>query len=96
MPSASRTRVYIGSFMAREDRGIRIFDWDARSGALEPLGVERSGVENPLSLETGRAGRTLYAADCLDAWQGGGAVSAWSIDPATGALGWLAARPRAE
>ncbi len=79
------TFAYVGSFFAGEDRGIRVFRLD-ENGALAACGACASQIDNPLYLCTDPRGRVLYAADCLDDWQQGGAISAFAIDAATGVL----------
>jgi len=87
MPDA---RVYIASFLfgadTAADEGVRTYDLDASSGALELAGQTGAGSEALLSIAADPAGRFLYAAGCRSSWQDGGALLAYAIDPESGAL----------
>jgi 6-phosphogluconolactonase len=79
--------VYIGTFTGAESKGIYLSRLDPATGALTPpvLAVETA---NPGFLEVDGSNRRLFAVNQIDdyAGQSAGAVSAYSIDPATGRL----------
>jgi 6-phosphogluconolactonase len=96
----SGTIVYIGTYTHRAARlpyaseGIYVFRMDHASGALTPVGVT-TGVANPSFLAIDPQQRYLYAVNELMEFsaQPGGAVSAFAIDPTTGALRYLNQQP---
>ena len=79
--------VYAASFdPAGDGEGIYGFRWLPHRRKLEPLGVVAAGVANPLCLVVSPCQEYLYVGDCTSDWRSGGAVFAYRIDPATGAL----------
>jgi 6-phosphogluconolactonase len=70
--------------------GIYVFRFDSASGKLEPLGLA-AAAENPTFLNFSPDGRFLYAANELYRFddQASGAVSAFSVDRASGKLAFL-------
>jgi 6-phosphogluconolactonase len=97
------TLVYVGTYTnweglepphrtppgARSD-GIYVFRLDSASGKLEPLGLA-AAAENPTFLNFSPDGRFLYAANEIYRFHGepSGAVSAFSVDKASGKLAFL-------
>jgi 6-phosphogluconolactonase len=71
-------------------KGIHAFRFDAGTGALEPAGVSE-GVRNSSYLAFDPARKFLYCVNEFKEYQGkaSGAVSAFRIDPETGALAFL-------
>ena len=80
--------LYVGTYTENtKSEGIYLLRMDPRSGALRQVAAVSAGP-NPSFLTigpTGPTGRTLYAANELEQ-TGGGAVSAFGINRATGAL----------
>ncbi len=90
--AAKECRVYIGTYTGSGSRGIyrlRLRD----DGGLEIVGVAEDDA-NPAFLALHPSGRYLYAVNEVGNWQGrpGGAVAAWAVDPASGALTLLGRR----
>lgn len=83
----SGTLVYIGTYTRAGSQGIYGFRFDERTGALRPLGLS-AATSNPSFLVVHSNGRWLYAANEDESFKGekSGAVSAFSIDRATGRL----------
>jgi 6-phosphogluconolactonase len=86
--------VYVGTYTAKGSEGIYVYRLDPSSGALTLASVA-AGVENPSFLAVDPRGRCLYAVNEVGtfAGQAGGAVSAFSIAPRTGALTLLNQQP---
>jgi 6-phosphogluconolactonase len=92
----SQTRAYVGTYtqslghVAGKAVGIYIYDLDQSSGALRQIGVAPD-VVNPSFLTVDRGGKHLYAVNELkdETGRSGGGVSAFRIDPASGALTFL-------
>ncbi len=86
--------VYVGTYTDGASRGIYRFTFDPATGAAsEPvLAVE---TKNPSFLAVHPSGRFLYAVGEISSFQGAktGAVSAFAIDPKTGALTLLNQQP---
>jgi 6-phosphogluconolactonase len=91
---------YIGTYtrsmphvQARAE-GIYLYRFDATSGALEQVGVARN-VDNPSYLTIRPDQTYLYAANEVGDFggQSSGAVSAFSIDPQSGALTFINQQP---
>ena len=85
----SRIFVYVGTYTHRGSEGIAIYTFDAATGALQPAGSAPSA--NPSFLALDPQQRYLYAVNEL--WQPGGSVSAFAVDPETGALTLLNSQP---
>jgi 6-phosphogluconolactonase len=97
---ASPILVYVGTYTQRyghvdgKGEGIYIFSYDAADGSLSPVGVA-SGITDPAFLALSPNQRFLYCVNEtfeLDGRPGGG-VSAFAIDPSTGALSLLNRQP---
>lgn len=95
--------VYVGTYTNWEDlepphhtppgarsEGIYVFRFDSATGRLEPLGLA-AATDNPTFLNFSPDGRFLYAANELYHFddQASGAVSAFSVDRASGKLAFL-------
>ena len=83
-------RVYVGTYTRRGSKGIYVYHLDLSTGALEQIGTALK-VENPSFLAIAPNRRSLYAVNEAGWFPGtkSGGVSAFSIDPATGALSLL-------
>ena len=82
--------VYVGTYTGAKSKGIYLFRMDPATGALTPAGLAGE-VTNPSFLAVGPGGKFLYAVGEIDNFGGkkSGAVSAFSIDPASGKLALL-------
>jgi 6-phosphogluconolactonase len=76
--------MYAGAYTAGTSKGIYAWRFDSRSGALEPLGLMAEAPQ-PAHVWIAPNGRTLYAVN----WETQGGVSAFRIDPHSGALTFL-------
>ena len=83
-----------GAVLEGKGKGIYAYRLDPSSGALEPCGLT-TGVPNPSFLALDPSHRFLYAVNELKSFAGApsGAVSAFSIDTESGALGFLNSKP---
>jgi 6-phosphogluconolactonase len=83
-----------GKVFQGRGRGIHIFGVDAEAGTLTEIAAV-AGARNPSYLAFDPTRRFLYAVNELKEFDGrfGGAVSAFTIDDATGALTWLNSMP---
>jgi 6-phosphogluconolactonase len=96
------TLVYVGTYTAAPSKGKGIYLFRLQTENLEvsqnitlvPLGVAAESA-NPSFLELDLKRRLLFAVNELDSFEGkpGGAVSAFSIDAATGKLTLINQRP---
>jgi 6-phosphogluconolactonase len=79
--------VYIGTYTAAKSKGIYIFRMDPTTGDLTAVGVSPE-VANPSFVTIHPNRHYLYAVNEISDYEGkkSGAVSAFSIDPATGML----------
>jgi 6-phosphogluconolactonase len=87
-PALSAQIVYIGSYTNVPDsKGINAYRFDPASGKLSTLGL-MAETSSPSFLAIAPNGKVLYAVNETDTFDGkpGGAVSAFSIDRATGKL----------
>lgn len=84
-------RVYIASFNDCKSDGILLYHMNPEKGALTLIRSFGQGVHNPLYIDTDSEQRFLFAADVVQEFSGkpGGAVSAYAIDQASGALTFL-------
>jgi 6-phosphogluconolactonase len=82
--SAEPVLLYAGSYTDGSSKGVYAFKFDTSTGALEPLGLAVATPE-PAHLWIAPNGKTLYAVN----WQTPGGVSAFRIDPGSGALTFL-------
>jgi len=102
---AAETLVYVGTYtepirfgtgkvLQGKGEGIYVFRLDQDSGALEPIG-RTTGVANPSYLAFDATQRLLYAVNELKSYQDrpSGTVSAFAVDPTTGALTFLNRQP---
>jgi 6-phosphogluconolactonase len=81
---------YVGTYTRGKSKGIYAFRLDSGSGKLTPLGLAGE-VANPSFLALHQNGKYLYAASELYTFEGqkSGAVTAFSIDRASGKLAML-------
>jgi 6-phosphogluconolactonase len=79
--------VYVGTYTTGRSEGIYVCRLDLSSGELKQIGVAK-GVANPSFLTLDAKGRFLYAVNEVKEFEGKavGAVSAFSIERATGGL----------
>ena len=79
-----------GQVLQGKGEGIHIFRLDPESGALTPVDIAK-GVVNPSYLTFGPTQRFLYAVNELKTFEDkpSGTVSAFAVDPRTGALTFL-------
>lgn len=82
-----QTLAYIGTYTGPKSQGIYAFRVDPRSGAASPLGCVAQAV-HPSFLALHPSGKFLYAVSEVSRFADsqGGAVAAFAVDPATGAL----------
>lgn len=88
------TLVHVGSYTERTGRdGVHLLRGDPATGTVRQVGSAAAGPE-PSFLARHPGGRFLYAANELTEWEGRptGAVSAFAVDGATGALTLLGRR----
>jgi 6-phosphogluconolactonase len=82
----SKAWVFVGTYSPADQEGIRVFEMDLATGALTAKGGAK-GVANPSFLAVHPNGRFLYAVgEAALPGKKGGAVAAFALDPATGAL----------
>jgi 6-phosphogluconolactonase len=94
------TLVYVGTYTSEKSKGIYLFKLKTRNLAvsqnqtLVPLGLAAQ-IASPSFLEIDRDRRLLFAVNETSEFDGqrSGAVSAFSIDPATGKLKLINQRP---
>lgn len=93
--AAEMMRIYVGTYTGAGSRGIYALDLDLSSGKWVSGPVLAAASENPSFLALHPSGRFLYAVNELQTFRGGatGAVSAFSIDAATGRLTLLNQQP---
>jgi 6-phosphogluconolactonase len=93
LPNAQKTAgqyfVYVGSYTAATSKGIYAFKFNSADGTLTSLGLVAE-TPNPAHVWASPNGKNLYAVN----WQGsdtvkGDTVSAYAINPKTGALTFL-------
>src|SRR5215210_404668 len=79
--------VYVGTYTSGKSVGIYLYRLDLGDGSLKHAGTTE-GVANPSYLTIDRARRRLFAVNEVEEFEGapGGAVSAFEIDPKSGAL----------
>ena len=94
--AARKLTVYVGTYTNGSSEGIYTCALELTSGELSLVGTTK-GVVNPSFLAIDQKGQRLYAVNETDEFQGAksGAVSAFSIDPQTGALAFLNQQPSA-
>ena len=87
MPRAAKAAqfiMYVGAYTAGTSKGIYAWTFDSRDGSLGPLGL-MAETPQPAHLWIAPNGKTLYTVN----WETKGGVSAYRIDPHTGALTFL-------
>lgn len=91
---AGEVRVYVGTYTAGESRGIYRLRLDLATGRLTPEG-EPTEAKDPSFLVMSPDGTRLFAVNETGQSRSDapGAVSAFSVDPATGALTFLNEQP---
>jgi 6-phosphogluconolactonase len=82
--------VYVGTYTQKKSKGIYALRMDAETGKLTPVGLVAE-TENPSYLAIHPNGKYLYATNEVGNFQGtkSGAISAFSIDAASGKLTFL-------
>jgi 6-phosphogluconolactonase len=90
MTQPEKTFVYVGTYTSRGAEGIYVYRYDSSTGTLSPLSVT-TGIVNPTFLALHPDSTYLYAVNEVGELDGepGGALSAYQIDPAAGALTFL-------
>ena len=85
--TAGKDLVYIGTYTDHGSKGIYVYRFDAATGQVTSLGLAAESPQ-PSFLTVDPTGHFLYAVNELDTYKGQhtGAVSAFSIDAATGKL----------
>jgi 6-phosphogluconolactonase len=88
--SPKKVRVYVGTYTSGASKGIYRLELDLKTGALKPVG-EPTETVNPSFLAFHPSGRFLYAVNETGDAPGdaSGGLSAFAIDPASGALTFL-------
>jgi 6-phosphogluconolactonase len=89
-PEVAKYRVYVGTYTNSTSRGIYLLELDAASGALTSKGLAGESV-NPSFLAVHPSRKFLYAVGEVGEFNGEktGAVSAFTIDTASGSLSLL-------
>jgi 6-phosphogluconolactonase len=79
--------VYVGTYTGRESKGIYRFEFDPANGKLTDRQLV-AVTENPSFLAIAPSRRFLYAVNEVERFKGkhAGAISAYALDPQTGAL----------
>ncbi len=79
--------VYIGTYTQKDSKGIYCYRLQTGSGQVTPIRLAAE-TSNPSFLAVDSSGRFLYAANEISNYQGqrSGSVSAFAIDPKSGAL----------
>jgi 6-phosphogluconolactonase len=81
---AAKYIMYVGSYTAGTSKGIYAWRFDSNTGKLDSLGLVAE-TPQPAHIWIAPNGKTLYAVN----WETQGGVSAFRIDPKTGALTFL-------
>jgi len=76
--------MYVGSYTQGTSKGIYAWKFDSKDGSLSSLGL-MAETPQPAHLWIAPGHKTLYAVN----WETAGGVSAYHIDPRTGALSFL-------
>jgi len=86
--------VYVGTSTGGKSEGIYRFRFDAETGAASDVALAAEAA-NPSFVALHPGGRLLYAVNAVSDFQGqrSGAVSAYALDPETGALTLLNQQP---
>lgn len=95
---AGQTLAFVGSlnrdapyFQGARGVGLAVLSFDETTGELVPLN-EIGGIDNPTYLSVDAVNGTLYATSEVFGWNEG-TVSAYRIDPVTGALTYINKQP---
>src|SRR5579863_4366211 len=82
--------MYVGTYTEGTSKGVYAYRFDNKTGKAAPLGLMAESAD-PTFLALHPSGKYLYAVNELNTFQGkrAGAVTAWSIDHATGKLTML-------
>jgi 6-phosphogluconolactonase len=85
--AVSAQLMYVGTYTGGDTRGIYAYRFDPRTGKLAPLGL-MAETPNPTFLALHPSGKYLYAVNEINDFEGkkAGALSAFSVDRATGKL----------
>ncbi len=85
--SSANYFLYVGTYTAKESKGIYAYRFDAKSGELTPMGLAAE-TKNPSFIAIDPTNRFLYAVNEVPDYNGArsGAVSAFSINRRTGKL----------
>jgi 6-phosphogluconolactonase len=85
--NADKLRVYFGTYTGARSKGIYLGELDLKSGQLTVTGLAAT-TTSPSFLALHPSGKFLYAVNEIDRFAGqrGGSVSAFAVDPASGAL----------
>ena len=81
---AAKYFMYVGAYTAGTSKGIYAWTFDSKDGKLAPLGL-MAETPQPAHVWIAPNGKTLYTVN----WETAGGVSAYHIDPHTGALTFL-------
>lgn len=89
-PAGAKYLLYVGTYTKGDSKGIYAYRFDAKSGDLTSLGLAAE-TENPSFLAVEPTHHFLYAVNELTQYKGAasGAVTAFSMDPASGKLSKL-------
>src|SRR5688572_12962787 len=95
-PGANTMRVYVGTYTRGDSKGIYLYDFDGKTGALKQVGVAAE-TANPSFLALTPDHKYLYAVGEVGEFEGKktGMVSAFAVDPASGKLALLNRQPTA-
>jgi 6-phosphogluconolactonase len=82
--------MYVGTYTEGTSKGVYAYRFDNKTGKMAPMGLEAESAD-PTFLALHPNGKFLYGVNELNTFQGkkAGAVTAWSIDHATGKLTML-------
>jgi 6-phosphogluconolactonase len=85
--TAGETLAYIGTYTRGKSEGIYVYRLDTTSGALSHVSTAK-GIQNPSFLDIHPSQRYLYSVCEVEEFNGkrSGAVTAFSIEPSSGAL----------
>ncbi len=85
--SSGKQWIYVGTYTGKDSKGIYRLELDPATGKLTNLGLAGETI-NPSFLAIAPDRRHLYAVSEVGSFQGtkGGAISAFAIDPKSGAL----------
>ncbi|MBM3189875.1 MAG: lactonase family protein [Chloroflexi bacterium] len=86
-PKSKGYYVFVGTYSRNGSEGVYVYRMEPSTGSLAPLGVGKVG-DNPSFLAIHPSGRFVYAVNEVTQFQGqeGGGVTAFALDPASGAL----------